>query len=204
MNANPSENSCLTVETSKANSSELSSEISRKFEGRQSSLNSQILDVINTAIQTRVLPSIKNAFGTQILPKNANLNLRSDGLLPKTTSKPIQNTQNEFPRLVSVESNQINHCRENSEDSQRNDDEYGYDMVTGANLTPPLVPEFLNGRPMQYRNKNPHQQCINDDTLDTTLPAQQIPVHTNTRSTYSEIPLDPINRLADVIIDMDN
>ena len=94
----------------------------------QSSLNSQILDVINTAIETRVLPSIKNAVGWQNLAKNASLDdFRSDGRHPENTSKPVQNTQNEFPRLVSVKSNQINHCRENSEDSQRSDDEYGYD-----------------------------------------------------------------------------
>ena len=46
------------------------------------------------------------------------------------------------------------------------------DMVTGAKLTPQMVPQFLTGRPMQSRNKNSHQQCVNDDTLDTTIPAQ--------------------------------
>ena len=51
-------------------------------------------------------------------------------------------------------------------------------MVTRANLTNQMVPEFLTGRPMQSRNKTPHQQCINDDTLDTTLPAQLTPAHT--------------------------
>ena len=92
----------------------------------------------------------------------------------------------------------------NSEDSQRSDDEYGYDMVTGANLIPPMVLEFLTGRPMQYRNKTPHHQCINDDTLDTTLPAKQIPVHTNTQNINSETPVDHINQLADVIMSMNN
>ena len=61
LNTNLSENSCLTVETSRASSSKISSQMSKKFEEMQSSLNSQILDVINTAIDTRVLPSIKNA-----------------------------------------------------------------------------------------------------------------------------------------------
>ena len=55
-------------------------------------------------------------------------------------------------------------------------DENGYDMVTGANLTPKMVPEFLTGRPMQSRNKASHKQCVNDDTLDTTIPAQIPPV----------------------------
>ena len=49
-------------------------------------------------------------------------------------------------------------------------------MVTGANLTPHMVPEFLTGRPTQSRNKTPHQQSGNDDTLDTTIPARISPV----------------------------
>ena len=56
--------------------------------------------------------------------------------------------------------------------SNNSDEDHGYDMVTGAYLTPQTVPEFLTGRPTQSRNTNPHQQCVNDDTLDTTLPAQ--------------------------------
>ena len=77
-------------------------------------------------------------------------------------------------------------------------------MVTGANLTPQMVPEFLTGRPMQSRNKTPYQKCVNDDTLDTTIPAQIPPVPTNNRDVPSETPLDPINRLADVLMGMSN
>ena len=65
LNTNLSENSCLTVETSKAISSEISSQMSRKYEEMQSCSNSQILDVINAAIETRVLPSIKNVVERQ-------------------------------------------------------------------------------------------------------------------------------------------
>ena len=89
-------------------------------------------------------------------------------------------------------------------DSQQSDDEFDYDMVTGANATPPTLPKFLTGPPMPHRNKTPQQQCINDDTLDTTLPAQQIPVHTNTPNINSEAPVNHINRLADVIMDMNS
>ena len=89
-------------------------------------------------------------------------------------------------------------------DSSDSDEDHGYDMVTGANLTPQMVPEFLTGRPMQSRNTNPHQQCVNDDTLDTTLPAQIPSVPINNQGQHSETPLDPINRLADVIMGMNN
>ena len=79
LNTNLSENCCLTVETSRTISSEISSQMSRNFEEMQSSLNSQILDVINTAIDTRVLPSIKNAVRGQNSAKNTSLDLRSEG-----------------------------------------------------------------------------------------------------------------------------
>ena len=54
-----------------------------------------------------------------------------------------------------MSSNRIYHRRENSVDSNQSDDDDGYDMVTGANLTPQMVPEFQNGRPMQSK-KTPH------------------------------------------------
>ena len=149
MNTNLSENSCLTVETSKAISSEISSQMSKKFEELQSSSNSQILDVLNTAIDTRVLPSIKNAVRRQNSAKNTSLDLRSDGLHqdnaaqensqkdlrsdrlhPKNVNKTAQDAQNEFPRLISIKSNQTTHCRENSIDSQQSDDEFGYDTMS--------------------------------------------------------------------------
>ena len=57
---------------------------------------------------------------------------------------------------------------------------------------------------MQSRNKTPHQQCVNNDTLDTTIPAQIPTVPTNSRDVPSEPPVDPINRLADVIMGMNN
>ena len=223
LNNNPSENSCLTIETSIVISSEISSQMSRKFQEMQTSLNSQILDVINTAIDTRVLPSIKNAVRRQNSAKNTSLDLRSDGLHedtaapgnsqkdlrsnglhPENTSKSYQDAQNEFPRLISIKNNQTNHRRENSGDSQVSDDEYGYDMVTGANLTPQMVPEFLTRRPMHSQNKTPHQQCVTDDTRDTTIPAQIPTVPTNNRDVPFEAPMDPINRLADVIMGINN
>ena len=223
LNNNPSENSCLTIEPSRTISSEISSQMSRKFQEMQTSLNSQILDVINTAIDTRVLPSVKNAVKRQNSAKNTDLDLRSDGLHedtaapensqkdlrsnrlhPKNINKSYQDAQREFPRLISIKNNQTHHRRENSVDSQESDDEYGYDMVTGANLTPQMVPEFLTGRPTQSQNKTPHQQCVNDDTLDTTIPAQIPPVPTNIRDMPFEAPIDPINRLADVIMGMNN
>ena len=149
LNNYPSENSCLTIETSRAISSEISSQMSRKFQEMQNSLNSQILDVINTTIDTRVLPSIKNAVKRQNSAENTNLDLRSDGLHedaaapensqkdlrsnrlhPENVNKSYQDAQNEFPRLISIKNNQTHHRSENSVDSQVSDDEYGYDTLS--------------------------------------------------------------------------
>ena len=211
------------METSRAISSEISSQMSKKFEEIQTNLNSQILDVINAAIETKVLPSFKNAVKSQNSAKITNFDIRSDrphprnssqarpqkdllsnGLHPENVSNSAGDAEKDFPRLVSMKSNRINHCRENSMDSNQSDDAIGYDIVTGANLTPQMVPEFLTGQPMQSRNKTPHQQCVNDDTLDTAIPAQIPPVPTNNRDVPSEAPIDPINRLADVIMRINN
>ena len=153
MNTNVSENSGITVETSRAISSEISSQLSKKFEEMQTNLNSQTLDVIN------VLPSIKNAVKSQNSAKITSLDLRSDrshpsnssqarpqkdlqsnGLHPENVSNSAGDAENDFPRLISMKSNGINHCRENFMDSNQSDNETGYDMVTGANLTPQMVP----------------------------------------------------------------
>ena len=83
LNTNVSENSCITVETSRAISSEISPQMSTKFEEMQTNLNSQILDVINAAIETKLLPSIKNAVKSQYSVKNTILDLRSDGPHPR-------------------------------------------------------------------------------------------------------------------------
>ena len=223
LNTNVSENSEITVETSRAINSEISSQMSRKLDEMRSDLNSHILNAIDSAIGEKVIPSIRNALESQNSTENTNADLRSDGPHPSTfdqvrpqrdlrsvgpqqqvAGNASQDAKKDFPGLVTMSSNRMNHQRENSADSCGSDDELGYDMVTGANLTPQMVPEFLTGRPMQSQNKIPHQQCVHDDRLDTTIPAQIPPVPTNNRDVPFEAPIDPINRLADVIMGMNN
>ena len=220
LNTNLSENSEITVETSRMISSEISSQMSRKMEEMKSDLNSHILEVINSAIEERILPSIENVITSNREAKNTKWDLRSDGRHPDRNIQLTQNSDLEshgrhkskfcqqvqdsgenFPKLIATSSNQNNHRRENLVDFEQSDDE-GYDMMTGANLTPHMVPEFLTGRPMQSRNNIPQQNDDNDALLDTTLPAQQMPMRTT--EAITEPPVDPINRLADVIMGMNN
>ena len=222
LNTNLSENSEITVETSRMINSEISSQMSRKIEEMKSDLNSQILEVINSAIEERILPSIENVITSSRETKNTKWDLRSDGRHSHRNTQITQNSDLEshgrhkskfcqqvqdsgenFPKLIATSSNQNNHRRKNLVDFEQSDDD-GYDMVTGANLTPHLVPEFLTGRPMQPRNTIPLLNPSTDDTLETTLPAQQNPIPINTQEMPHEPPVDPINRLADVIMGMNN
>ena len=70
------------------------------------------------------------------------------------------------------------------------------DMVTGANPTPYMVPEFLTGRPMQSRDPLQRQNSNNDESQDT-IP--QVPETTAPTTSF-----DPINRLAEVLVGMNN
>ena len=222
LNTNLSENREITVETSRMINSEISSQMSRKIEEMKSDLNSHILEVNNSAIEERILPSIENVIASSREVKNTKWDLRSDGRHPDRNIQTTQNSDIEshgrqknkfcqqvqgsgenFPKLFTTSSNQNIHRRQNLVDFEQSDDD-GYDMVTGANLTPHLVPEFLTGRPMQSRNTIPLQNPSTDDTLETTLPAQQNPIPINTQEMPHEPPVDPINRLADVIMGMNN
>ena len=168
------------------------------------------------------MPSIENVITSNREAKNTKWDLRSDGRHPdrniQMTQNPnleshgrhkskffqqVQDSGENFPKVFATSSNQNNHRRENLVDFEQSDDE-GYDTVTGANLTPHLLPEFLTGRPMQSRNTIPLQNPSTDDTLETTLPAQQNPIPINNQETPHEPPVDPINRLADVIMGMNN
>ena len=90
--------------------------------------------------------------------------------------------------------------RQSSVDSDNS--EQNRDMVTGANLTTPppppphMGPEFLTGRPMQSRETLQRQNSNAAEPLDYSPQVQQ-PTSQNT-------PSDPINRLAEVLVGMDN
>ena len=78
-NTNLSENSEITVETSRMINSELSSQMSRKIEEKISDLNSHFLEVINWAIEEKILPSFENVIKSNRETKNTKWDLWSDG-----------------------------------------------------------------------------------------------------------------------------
>ena len=146
LNTNLSENSEITVETSRAISSEISPQMSRKLEEMKSDLNSHILEVINSAIDEKILPSFENVIANKRETKNAKWDLRSDGRHPDRNIRMTQNSDLEshgrhkskfcqqvqdsgenFPKLIATSSNQNNHRSENLVDFEQSDDE-GYDI----------------------------------------------------------------------------
>ena len=68
-------------------------------------------------------------------------------------------------------------------------------MVTGANEAQQQIPEFLTGRIHSIPNLE-RQQSNHNVSLDTTLPAPE--------TVATETPQDPLNRLADVLVNLQN
>ena len=145
LNTNLSENSEITAKTSRMINSEISSQMSRKKKEMKSDLNSHLLEVVNSAIEEKILPSIENVITNNREAKNTKWDLRSDGRHPDRNIQMTQNSDPEshgrqknkfcqqvqdsgenFPKLIATSSNQNNHHRENLVDFEQSDDE-GYD-----------------------------------------------------------------------------
>ena len=84
--------------------------------------------------------------------------------------------------------------RQSSIDSDNS--EQNHDMVKVANPTPHIVPEFLTGRPMQSREPLQHQ---NSNNIEPQVMGPQVP-----ETTKPTTPSDPIHRLAEVLVGMNN
>ena len=116
------------------------------MEEMKSDLNSHILEVINTAIEEKILPSIENVITSNREAKNTKWDLQSDGRHPdrnvqmtqnsdldsigrhkKEFCQQVQDSGENFCKLITTSSNQNNHRRENLVDFEQSDDE-GYDM----------------------------------------------------------------------------
>ena len=160
LNTNVSENSEITAETMRAINSEISSQMSRKLDEMKSDLNLQIMDAINSAIQEKVLPSIENTLNSVKTTQNTKWDIRSDGRHSSLVGQSASNSDprssgrhqsaqapldlkssGNRPKSNLKESNLYNRSRDSSVDSIESD--VVYDMVTGAKLTPHIVPEFL-------------------------------------------------------------
>ena len=213
LNTNSRENSQATIETTRIISDEISNQISRRLNEIKTSLNFQIQDAISNAITEKILPSIQNTLEMQGRPNFTMVDRRSNGLHPSPRSTEFtikdqrssglqrnaevgnsQETVENRPKTCFTQENSRQRSRESSTDSINS--EQNRDMVTGANPTPHMVPEFLTGRPMQSREPLQRQNSNHEESQDS-IP--QVP-----ETTPSNTSPDPINRLAEVLVGMNN
>ena len=204
LNTNSRENSEITIETSRLISEEISNQMSRELNEIKTGL---------TAITSTVLPSIQNTLemqgrsnftmvdresnGLHPSPRSTDFTLkdrRSSGLQWNAEAENSQKTWENCSRTCFTQENSRLRSRESSTDSINI--EQNHDMVTGAKLTPHVVPEFLTGRPMHSRAPLQRPNSNNDESQDTFTQVPEIKTPT--------IPSDPINRLAEVLVGMNN
>ena len=127
--------------------------------------------------------------GLQNSPRATNFTLGDRGSSGLQRNSEVENAQKAWekcPRKCFVQENNRQMSRQSSLES--NCSEQNHDMMAGANPTPHMVSEFLTGRTTQSREPLQHHNP-NNHVSETTTPAT---------------PSDPINRLAEVLVGMNN
>ena len=184
----------MTMETNSLISEEISYQMNSKIDELKRNLDTQITESINSAIHDSILPSIQNSFSGQNSGLGTNVDSRSSRLSRNTEGKKHQSVwENTKCR---VQSNSNNHPQSRDCSLSSLDCRDDHDMVTGANPTPRMVPEFLTGRPTQSRD-NPQNQDLIDPQSPTTSPQDQETIGHNPA-------IDPLTRLANVLTGMTN
>ena len=213
LNSNSRENSQVTIETTRMINEEISNQMSRRLNEIKTILNFQIQDAISNAITEKILPSFQNTLQMQERSNYTTVDRGSTGLHDSSKSanyttgdrsssglqwnSEVENAQKSLEnrtRKCFMQENSRLASRQSSIDSDNSEE--NRDMVTGANPTPHMVPEFLTGRPMQSREPLQRQNSNNDESQDT-IPQVLETTEPNTSS-------DPINRLAEVLVGINN
>ena len=185
-NADPGHNSASSNSNIEINriSSELTSRLSRQMDEMMSSVNVQIQRAISDAISNQNLPQIQNALRSE--SGHLTQNRRN---VPAERPEIDSEDNRDGKSRENLRSELIRECP-NGESTDR-----AYDMVTGGNESPSPAPEFLMGRMPSRSHLNQSHDDFNPQ-LDTTIPAQ--------KPTATAADSDPINKLADVLISMQN
>ena len=164
-------------------SSEFNLRLSQEMESMMSIMHSQINRAISTAIAERVIPEIQN-----IANSMSSMGHRDT---EASSSPNSQENRESAPgpkiKIAKKDSRSVGDLRDTMS--------HGSYMVTGATDTQPQIPEFLTGRIHSIPNLE-RQQSTHNISLDTTLPAPA--------PEAPEPPQDPFNRLADVLVNLQN
>ena len=170
------------VESINLLSVEMNARMSREMEAMMDLMQSQISRAFSSAISERIIPEIQNMV--------ENLPLSQHGVEPSTSTNEdgIGNVwKSANTKFTKKDSRSACDLRDHTENVPY--------MVTGANELQHPIPEFLtvgiHSQPDLQRQESAH-----DTTLDTTLPVAEL--------VTTEQPQDPINRLADVLVNLQN
>ena len=163
-------------------SGEMNARMQSEMETMMDLMHTQNGRAISSAISERFIPEIQNLV--------ENLPLSQHGVEPCTSTNEdgIRNVwKNANTKLTKKDSRSVCDLRDHAGNVPY--------MVTGANELQQQVPEFLTGR-IHSQPDLQRQESTHDTTLDTTLPVAE-PV-------TAEQPQDPINRLTDVFVNLQN
>ena len=164
-------------------SNEFNLRLSQEMDSMMSMMHNQINRAVTTAINERVIPEIQNiansmsSMGHRDTEASSSPNSQENG----------ENAPGPKIKIAKKDSRSVGDLRDTTG--------HGSYMVTGATDTQPQIPEFLTGRIHSIPNLE-RQQSTHNISLDTTLPALA--------PEAPEPPQDPFNRLADVLVNLQN
>ena len=164
-------------------SNEFNLRLSQEMDSMMSRMHSQINRAITTAIAERVIPEIQNI---------ANSMSSTGHRDTEASSSPSSQENRESAcgpkiKIAKKDSRSVGDLRDTTDQDPH--------MVTGAIDTQQQIPEFLTGRIHSIANLE-RQQSNHNVSLDATLPAPGLEV--------PETSQDPLNRLADVLVNLQN
>ena len=164
-------------------SNEFDLRLSQEMDSMMAMVHSQINRAISTAISEKVLPEIQNIVSSM----SSSGNRDTEASMSPSSQENRENPSGLKTKLLKKDSRSVGDLRDTTG--------RGPYMVTGANEAQQPIPEFLTGRIHSIPNLE-RQQSNHNVSLDTTLPAPEPEV--------TEPPQDPLNRLADVLVNLQN
>ena len=164
-------------------SNEFNLRLSQEMDSMMAMVHSQINRAISAAISEKVLPEIQNIVSSM----SSSGNRDTEASMSPDSQENRENPSGLKTKLLKKDSRSVGDLRDTTG--------RGSYMVTGANEAQQPIPEFLTGRIHSIPNLE-RQQSNHNVSLDTTLPAPE--------PEATEPPQDPLNRLADVLVNLQN
>ena len=163
--------------------------LSQEMDTMMSMVHNQINRAVSSAISGRVIPEIQNIVSSMSTSRNRD----TEASMSPSSQENRENSSGLKTKILKKDSRSVGDLRDTAGSGDMG--QGSGDMVTGANEAQKQIPEFLIGRIHSILNLE-RQQSNHNVSLDTTLlaPVQEDP----------ETPQDPLNRLADVLVNLQN